>query len=139
MWQLKITATAAAVIGSSLALTLIAPDLNPLVRDIGMAVVVGLAVMGVRWSSKACAEPGKMAVALLVGASVGLTLLLLLAPPDSEDLIGTIEVGVLVRVGLRRAALIIAAAMGSMALFELLRWRLDKALAKASPSAEDAP
>jgi len=130
MWQLKFAATTIGVIGLSLAITLLAPDLNNLTRVVGLALIVTLAIFGVRWTSKACNEPGKLALALFGGALLGGLLLIVVAQPTKEELTGAIDVGILIGIGLRRAGLLLVATMGPMALFELLRWRLEKAMAK---------
>ena len=136
MWWLRLTSTVLGVVVLSLAVTLLTPDLNPMTRNLGLGVVVALAIIGTRWASKSCAEPGKMALALAGCACLGGIMLAAIAQPTPDELEGTLELGVIVRVGLRRGAMLLATAMGPMAVFELLRWRLEKAIAKMSDTHE---
>ena len=138
MWWLRLAATVLGIMTLSLAVTLLTPDLNPMTRNLGLGVVVALAIIGTRWASKSCSEPGKMALALAGLAIVGGLILASVAQPAPAELEGMLEVGVLIRVGVRRGAMLMAAALGPLAVFELLRWRLEKAIAKMSAS-DSAP
>ena len=139
MWWLRLAGTVLGIMTLSLAVTLLAPDLNPMSRSLGLGVVVALAIIGTRWTSKSCTRPGKLALALGGFALLGAVILALVNPPTPDELEGSIDIGVLITVGLRRGALLLAAALGPMAVFELLRWRLEKAIAKMSMSDTSPP